>query len=142
MPTASDSVLIANGGTATIMQLGETCGTLALGSDAGSGTVLMTAGNLSTTGYEYVGNSGKGTFTQSGGANAAASELDIGYNTGSSGTYNLSGSGRLTSPNEYIGNSGSGSFTQTGGTNSGYSQNLYGQYCTSEITPAAAERMP
>jgi hypothetical protein len=95
LPTGTDAAFIVNGGTANRTQLGETYGTLALGSGAGRGTVLMTAGNLTATSYEYLGNSGKGTFTQSGGANAVGTELDIGYNTGSSGTYNLSGSGLL-----------------------------------------------
>ncbi len=52
--------------------------------------------NLSGTGQiaatnEYVGCSGSGTFTQTGGTNTIASALYLGTNPGSSGTYNLFG---------------------------------------------------
>ena len=66
---------------------------------------------------EYIGYSGTGSFTQSGGTNSVSGSLYLGYNSGSSGTYNLSGSGLLSAPSEYIGYSGTGSFTQSGGTN-------------------------
>ena len=73
---------------------------------------------------------------QSGGTNSVAGYLYLGYNAGSSGTYNLSGSGLLSAGySEYIGYSGSGSFTQSGGTNSASTT------CTSDTTPAAAERI-
>ena len=117
-PTSSVTAYINNGGTANITQLGEKCGTLSLGSGAGSGTVQMTGGNLSAVSYENVGDSGTGTFTQSGGTNNSGSFLQIGNNGGSSGTYNLSGSGQLVAGTEYVGVAGSGSITQSGGTNS------------------------
>ena len=75
MPTGSDTAYVVNGGTVNVTQLGETCGTLSLGNSAGSGTVWMTGGSLSATavlyGGEFVGDSGVGVFTQSGGTNAA-----------------------------------------------------------------------
>ncbi len=70
---------------------------------------------------EYLGYSGIGSFTQSGGTHALSSYLYLGYQAGSSGTYNFN-SGLLTSAWESVGYSGSGSFAQTGGTHaiSGY----------------------
>jgi fibronectin-binding autotransporter adhesin len=118
VPTVVDAAYIVNGGMATITQLGATCGTLSLGNNTGSGTVLMTAGNLSTVHLEYVANSGVGNFTQSGGTHTVSSLLYLGWNSGSSGTYNLSGSGLLSASEEFIGYSGSGGFTQTAGMHS------------------------
>ena len=67
---------------------------------------------------EYVGFSGTGSFTQSGGTNSISSNsFYLGYNAGSSGTYSLSG-GQLSASYEYVGYSGTGTFTQSGGTNS------------------------
>ena len=69
----------------------------------------------------YVGYSGTGSFTQSGGINTLSNgDLDVGYWSGSSGTYNLSGTGQLSvGPyfSEYVGYYGTGNFTQSGGTN-------------------------
>ncbi len=68
---------------------------------------------------EIVGQSGTGTFTQSGGTNSLStgqSGLVLGFNPGSSGTYNLSG-GSLYGASEMMGDSGTGNFTQSGGTN-------------------------
>ena len=80
----------------------------------------ITGGSLSA-GIGYVGYSGTGTFTQSGGTNNlgsfGTSGLYLGYNAGSSGSYNLSGSGVLSAYDEYVGYSGTGTFTQSGGTN-------------------------
>ncbi|MGO9113049.1 MAG: hypothetical protein ACLP9L_27775 [Thermoguttaceae bacterium] len=126
LPTSSDTATIVNGGTATITLLGEVCGTLSLGGSTGSGTVQMTNGGLST-GAQYVGSSGLGTFTQSGGINNINiydyTGLYLANNAGSSGTYNLSGNGQLSAPSEYVGYSGTGTFTQSGGTN-----NINGYY--------------
>ena len=122
LPTASDTAYIASGDTATInsTQPGATSGTLSLGSSsAGSGSVLMTSGSLSTITYEYVGDSGIGNFTQPGGSNSipTAGFLYLGNSPGSSGTYALSASGLLSTANENIGNYGTGGFLQSGGTN-------------------------
>ena len=78
----------------------------------------MTGGSLSAVnGSQYVGYSGAGTFTQSGGTNSNRG-LYLGLNTGSSGTYSLSGTGVLSATGEYVGNSSAaGSFQQSGGSN-------------------------
>ena len=86
------------------------------------GTVQIPSGSLSTTstginGNEYIGQSGSGSITQSGGTNSVAVNLFFGANTGSDGTYNLTGNGLLSALNEYLGDGGSASFTQSGGTN-------------------------
>ena len=57
----------------------------------------MTSGSLSVSGSAFVGYSGTGSFTQSGGTNTISDYLYLGYNSGSSGTYSLSGSGQLSS---------------------------------------------
>ena len=99
---------------------------------AGTGKITLWQGyggvnqDLTSTDREYVGYSGNGTYTQSGGANTmpcpsvctlADHSLYLGYNAGASGTYNLSGSGSLSAVNQYIGVGGNGNFIQTGGTN-------------------------
>ena len=114
-PTVNDTAYIVNGGTANVTQLGQTCGTLSLGG-GGGGTVLMTAGGLSTIGNESIGASGNGIFAQSDGTHSVSNSLFVGDMASGSGTYNLSG-GSLSASFEYIGNSGSGIFTQSGGTN-------------------------
>ena len=60
----NDTAYIVNGRAATITSPGEICGTLSLGSSAGSGMVQMTDGGLST-GDEYVGNSGAAGVSRS-----------------------------------------------------------------------------
>ncbi len=90
LPLAGDTAYILNGTTANIVQSGATCDTLSLGSSAGAGSVLMTAGGLSVVSYEYIGNSGIGSFVQSGGMNMAPGEVDVGLSIGSFGAYSLS----------------------------------------------------
>ena len=88
---------------------------------------------------EYVGYSGTGLFTQSGGSNSiycwySTSGLYVGYNSGSTGIYTLSG-GTLSvtcgyEAAEFVGYSGTGTFLQSGGTNNVAStQNLGGSLC-------------
>ena len=87
---------------------------------AGSYT-LSGSGYFSVSNYEYVGDMGSGTFTQTGGTNSAILGLYLGNSAGGSGSYNLSGSGYQLSKSgsdETVGYSGSGTFTQSGGTNS------------------------
>jgi autotransporter-associated beta strand protein len=127
VPASGDTAYIVNGGTAAVTTTGDACGTLSLGSTAGTGTVQMTAGGIFANGSIFVGYSGTGTFIQSGG-NAGLFGYSfgfyVGYNSGSSGTYNLSGTGQFSSnSDEYVGCSGSGTFLQSGGTNS--TGNLY-----------------
>ena len=81
-----------------------------------SGSYSLSGGYLAAA-TEYVGNSGSGAFTQSGGTNSASSGIVLGNNDGSSGSYNLSG-GSLFAGYITDGNYASGTFTQTGGTTS------------------------
>jgi hypothetical protein len=120
VPNSSVYAYIVNGGTATITQLAETCGTLSLGSSAGSGTVRMTGGSLAAGYDEFVGNSGTGNFIQAGGTCTLSymGYLYLGNNAGSSGMYELSG-GSLSPFYEVVGNSGVGTFNQSGGNNVG-----------------------
>jgi autotransporter-associated beta strand protein len=124
-PTSSDNAYIQNGGTATIYQTGEKCSYLYLGaSGAGnSGTIEITGGSLSAA-ISYIGDSGTGTFTQTGGTSTISNSLYLGHTSGSNGTYTLSDSGQLNAGYENIGDLGSGTFIQTGGTNT-ISQALY-----------------
>ncbi len=125
LPTSSGTAYVVNGGTVNVTQLGETCGTLSLGSGAGSGTVQMTGGSLSAVSYENVGDSGTGTFTQSGGINNCGASLYLGENTGSSGAYNLNGGLLILSSLSQ--GSGSAAFNFSGGTlraGSGFSSNV------------------
>jgi autotransporter-associated beta strand protein len=79
-----------------------------------SGSQIM-SGSLSA-GYQLVGNSGTGAFTQSGGTSIVG-QLYLGYNTSSSsGAYTLNGSGLLSVGAAYVGSAGTGTFTQSGGT--------------------------
>ncbi len=105
---------------------------LDLGFNSGSsGTYNLSGGSLYCGGYngfmyvgnEYIGRSGSGSFTQSGGTNSVAGSLYLGLNTGSSGTYYLSG-GLLAINQAVIGEGGS--FTQPGGIHSVNSLNVVG----------------
>ena len=112
--TPGESICLNNGlvlsGTGTV-NLG--IGTLAV-HDPASGI----AGGSLSAGYEYIGFSGAGTFTQSAGTNAANYSLILGFNAGDSGTYNLNaGSLYDNKYGEQVGFSGTGIFTQSGGTN-------------------------
>ncbi len=51
----------------------------------------MFSGSLTIGSYEYIGRSGTGTVSQSGGKHTVGSNLNLGYLSGSSGTYNLTG---------------------------------------------------
>ena len=91
-------------------------------SGSGSG---MTGGMLGGASH-YVGMTGSGVFSQTGGTNTVTG-LILGYNSGSNGTYRLSSPGLLSNNYEYIGEYGTGNFVQTGGTNSS-SQIYFGMY--------------
>jgi fibronectin-binding autotransporter adhesin len=117
-PTNTDTVYIANGGTATITKTGEVCDTLYLGG-SNTGLVEMTNGSF-TASHAFIGNlgAGAGTFTQTGGTNSTY-ELCVGGYSAPRCTYNLGGTAGLSAYCEYIGfnDSGIATFTQTGGTN-------------------------
>ena len=74
-------------------------------------------GSLTTT-ETIIGNTGIGTFTQTGGTHTVnnPSTLILGKATGSTGTYNLQLNGVLKTNNTIVGNFGTGTFNQTGGT--------------------------
>ncbi len=122
--SVSGTEIVGYSGAGTFIESGGTNnlsgsnGSLYLGNNAGgSGTYSLSGSGLLSAWYEYVGSSGTGTFTQSGG-NSSAYFLYLGNNAGGSGTYNLSGTGLLSANEEYVGSSGRGSYTQSGGTNS------------------------
>ena len=129
LPTSSDTSYIQNGGTVVIAN-----GT-AFSRDfniayaaATSGSVDQTGGSL--TGHQlFVGNTGTGSFTQSGGfvlfpSSSNDDEIYLGYASGSTGTYNLSGTGSVVTKELWVGYGGLGVFNQTGGT----CDALYTQY--------------
>ncbi len=113
-PTTSDTAYILNGGTAALTLPGEVCGALSLDSSEGSGTVQMTGGGLSTASYEHMGDSGVGTFAQSGGTNSIGGGLCLGSDPGSSGSYNLNGGELVVSVMSQ--GSGAAAFNFGGGT--------------------------
>ncbi len=124
-PTSTDNADIFNGGTVTITESPEVCSTLSLGNTAGSGFAEMLDGSLTVNASlyyngEFVGSSGIGCFTQSGGTHTIFTYLEVGAASGSSGTYSLGKSGLLSAPTEQVGEGygAVGFFTQTGGTNS------------------------
>ena len=86
--------------------------------DSTGSTVPVTnlSGSLSSY-YMYVGNSGTGSFIQTGGTNTLANEIDLGESPGSAGTYNMSGGSLQVSSIMMVGVDGTGGFIQTGGTN-------------------------
>jgi hypothetical protein len=87
------------------------------------GTYNFSGGSLTTPSL-YVGDQGRGVFSQSAGATLTVTGtngsdgLFVGFKPGSSGTYSLSGGSLLAVAREYIGYQGNGLFTQTGGNNS------------------------
>jgi hypothetical protein len=91
----------------------------------GTGNYALSGGMFNANGSpEYVGQSGAGTFNQSGGTNTGSMSVYLGHLNGSSGTYNLS-AGMLSSSFESIGAGlGTfGNFNQSGGTNALSSSN-------------------
>ena len=75
---------------------------------------------------QYCGYNGTGSFTQTGGTNAASGGIELGINYGGVGSYSLSG-GLLSAGGVGLGDLGPGTFTQTGGTNNSGGISLGGQ---------------
>jgi len=95
-----------NGGGATFTDLN-------LGRNFGNqSTYNLSGGSVNAT-YEYVGNAGSGSVTQTGGTHTVSGDLHIGDETGA-GLYTLSGGNLRVYGTEYIGINGA--FTHTGGT--------------------------
>jgi hypothetical protein len=119
--------MVGDGGTGTFNQTGgtNTINNDQFGPNSGlyvgyvSGSTgaysLSGTGSLNVTNWEYIGYSGNGTFSQTGGTNANR-VVEIGNNSGSAGGYTLSGGLLTVSQVEVVGASGSGTFTHTGGT--------------------------
>lgn len=125
----SSGFYVGYSGVGTVNQTDGACqssnyGKLYLGYSAqGEGYYNLRGGKLTVTYQygsvaEYVGYSGTGTFTHSGGTNTTQA-LYLGYKPGSSGTYRLSGMGQLVATSEIIGfdPAASATFQQNGGTN-------------------------
>ena len=88
VPTSTDNADIS-GGTVTITQTGETCGTLWLGSYsgvAGSGVVQMANGSLTISGSADVGYSSPAPSSRPGGTDTIVGQFYVG-----SGAYSLNG---------------------------------------------------
>ncbi|MFZ5447758.1 MAG: autotransporter domain-containing protein [Thermodesulfobacteriota bacterium] len=124
----SDTEIVGRQSTGTLNQdsFSHTItNTLTLGEiPASRGTIDLKDGNLNVTGGEFVGLSGHGAFTQSGGSHTVSgSGLALGLLHGSSGSYDLQGGslevsigGRMYfSGGEAVGFFGSGTFHQSGG---------------------------
>jgi autotransporter-associated beta strand protein len=116
--------IIGANGSATVNQSNgtntdtETNSNLDLGYLAGAtGTYNLSASGSIGLQYEFIGESGNGTFNQSGGTNTVGVNLEVASYSGSSGVYSLSGSGSLTASEQYIGYGGNGTFNQSGGSN-------------------------
>ncbi|HBO45695.1 MAG TPA: hypothetical protein DD670_17565 [Planctomycetaceae bacterium] len=108
------------------LRLGYMAGSVGNYTLGGSGLLKLTGnGGYGASCREYIGYSGSGTFTQTGGTNLVDStgsqfpgKLYLGYNAGSSGHYDLR-NGQLSVSEEYIGYHASATalFQQSGGTN-------------------------
>ena len=123
VPTSSDNADIFNGGTATITTTGDVCSNLSLGNTTGSGTIQMTGGSLTVSDSAFVGYSGTGNFTQSGGTNTISIRSSTSATTpAAAGPTASAAPGSCPHRCEYVGYSGTGNFTQSGGTNTISSQ--------------------
>ena len=78
-----------------------------------SGTGVLGSGVSGTN--EFIGDSGRGTFSQTAGINSASS-IKLGNFGGSNGAYTLSGGTLSVTTSEVVGLSGTGSVQQSGGT--------------------------
>ena len=95
-------------------------GNLILGDHSGaSGSYTLSGtGSLSVVGVEYIGESGRGAFTQSGGTNAVAFTWATTAAPAATVHPERHRQPSAVAGSETVGNSGSGAFTQSGGTNS------------------------
>jgi len=118
--TVGRTINVGIDGKGTFTQTGGTVtaagGLILGGAVSGDGTYNLSSGSIKT-GYEKIGVSGNGYFSQSGGENTTE-DLAVGDEMGGTGSYVLSGSGKL-SVSKYdirVGVKGTGSFTQGSGT--------------------------
>ncbi|MGN6371156.1 MAG: beta strand repeat-containing protein [Phycisphaerae bacterium] len=105
------------GGQVDLDAVSNAPGTLYLAYVGGNGTYNLSGpSTLNVFNSEFIGNTGNGTFNQSGGANhQLGPTLTLGFNPGSLGIYNLSSTAELDTSNLTIGQSGTGIFNQSGG---------------------------
>ncbi len=127
---------VGNSGTGAFNQSNgtSTMTNVTLGNNAGSngtytlsgGSLAVSAGSAGSTNHEYIGNSGSGSFTQTGGthtvgltgnSNAHSGTLSMAVSAGSSGTYDLQSGSLTVLGSEIVGGSGIATFAQSGGTN-------------------------
>jgi hypothetical protein len=94
------------------LYFGSNAGSVGNGSLSGSGVLAVMGQNFLG---EVIGDSGSGTFNQSGGSNTSRF-LALGNQAGGSGTYTLTGGTLNISGQEYVGALGTGIFNQSGGT--------------------------
>ncbi len=121
---ATEGAYIGLSGNGVFMQSGETTfnagDLLSIGDQAnGNGRYELSGSGQVEAFVEYVGGSGSGAISQSGGTNNAAYQgggIMIGYASGSNGTYVLN-DGSVNAWREWVGLNGDGTFTQNGGTN-------------------------
>ena len=121
-------------GTGVLNQTGgvhNVTGSLTLGSAAGSdGSYVLANGGataqLTTTSRVYVGNNGRGTFTQNLDSifSTGGNTLYVGYNAGSTGVYNLN-NGELSTGDAVVGYAGTGTFNQNSGIYSNNGNRIY-----------------
>jgi hypothetical protein len=149
---SANTLYVANAGSGTFFHSGGsvTAGTVCVGYaknafgeyDQSGGTVAATgivlgaqaaslgeytlsgnAGLAITSGNEFIGDGGAGSFTQSGGTHgvsisAAPAHLTLGNSSTGGGNYSLYAGTLSVDGFETVGGAGTGSFTQTGGANS------------------------
>jgi len=114
-PGSTDTGYINNAGTAQIAEGCAEAHSLFVGFDGNPGAVQLSGtGELSAL-FESIGDSGTGTFTQTGGTNTVNDELYLGYHSGADGTYEFSG-GSLSAETISVAVNGTGQFNWTGGT--------------------------
>ncbi len=135
VPAAGQPATVANGGTAQFDGGTAAVGTFSLGDVAGSsGAFEMLAGTL-TNNLFYVGNTGTGGVTQTGGDIMVTAVADpsfgVGFGVGGVGSYAMS-DGSLSllvgNGNFQVGGRGIGAFTQTGGAVTGNQWMVLGRY--------------
>ncbi|MBN1526714.1 MAG: hypothetical protein JW919_03920 [Candidatus Omnitrophica bacterium] len=91
VPSSGGNAYINNAGTAEITTGSAEAAALYLGQNGGdSGSITLSDGTLAVA-DAYIGNSGTGTFTQSGGTHSITNDLALAVESGSAGTYTYSG---------------------------------------------------
>ncbi len=125
--TAPASNFTQSAGTQTVGSAGTPAGVVvAQGGGTFAGYTLTGTGALTVYGPIVVGESGSGTFTQSGGTLmeygttaslttvGSTSQMHLGLSTGGVGTYQLT-NGSATLPSVFVGGPGTGTLLQSGG---------------------------